>query len=509
MCQSNSCWNLLSGSPCFVHGELFHCVWDADETSLSFTHQPNRVLARVGSKVVHGRVSNSRESVSMMATINAVGMSMSPLLIFKGKTHRTVSSLVTSDGPAGAGYTFQKNAWMEDVLATAWFENIFLKSCGPDRPQLLLWDNHHSHETLDILEMAKANNIIVLALPPHTTHYLCPLDRTVFGPLKKSYNTVCSQHMSSDPGNTVNKKSFCKIINEAYAASFTRTNIVSGFEGTGVFQWNPLALPTVAFAPAETFDRDPNQTAKKGEHPLMWVMRQLSLTDSQEGDEEPTATISAVEAVPVPEVAAVFTIEGDQPVQGSETVDDQAVQDPQPGTSALVDLSGHALGSVISEVTEPVELTGPSDNFMPLDVVFGDGTSETILLPIEVEANTDKKASSWMEEVTQIFSSPTVKAEPLSSQQGPTTEKRKHTFARIMTSDEVLNMKREEANKKIKAEEEKENIKRQRAKNLKEEADRKVKAEEEKENRKRQRAENLKSKNSKQAKKSKTKIEKS
>ena len=76
---------------------------------------------------------------------------------------------------------------MEDVLGAEWFQNVFLKHCGPDRPQLLILDGHGSHEVLGLLERAKEENIHILSLPPHTTHWLQVLDRSVFGPLSQRY----------------------------------------------------------------------------------------------------------------------------------------------------------------------------------------------------------------------------------------------------------------------------------------------------------------------------------
>ncbi|CAG2201258.1 unnamed protein product [Mytilus edulis] len=91
-------------------------------------------------------------------------------------------------------------------------------------------------------------------MPAHTTHYLCPLDRCVFGPFKREYDAVCSEFMSSNTDNIVNKLSFVKLMRTAYYKSFKRANIVSGFEATGIVDWNPLAIPVSAFATASAFD---------------------------------------------------------------------------------------------------------------------------------------------------------------------------------------------------------------------------------------------------------------
>ena len=42
--------------------------------------------------------------------------------------------------------------------------------------RLLIIDGHESHVNVEFLQYAENNNIIVLALPPHLTHHMQPLD---------------------------------------------------------------------------------------------------------------------------------------------------------------------------------------------------------------------------------------------------------------------------------------------------------------------------------------------
>ena len=67
----------------------------------------------------------------------------------------------------------------------------------PDaRSQLLICDCHKSHEAYRTFEPARENNIHILALSPHTTHRLQPLDKGVFGPLSCYYNEACTEYLS-------------------------------------------------------------------------------------------------------------------------------------------------------------------------------------------------------------------------------------------------------------------------------------------------------------------------
>jgi len=134
------------------------------------------------------------------------------MLVVKGKTTCCLHGFNTDAAPIGTMWEFQQNGWMTDVIGEKWFKQVFLANCGPHRPQLLILDGHSSHESLAILETAMKERIEILALPPHTTHYLQPLDRTVFGPFNKAYNRSCAAFLQSNPLHLINKWSFPAIL---------------------------------------------------------------------------------------------------------------------------------------------------------------------------------------------------------------------------------------------------------------------------------------------------------
>lgn len=126
-------------------------IWNIDETNVSLTHKPSRVLAECSQRNVPGRVGNSRDGVSVLACINAAGEVILPMVIVKGLTEKSLNAYNVVEGPQGCKYTYQKKAWMEDVLGVTWFKDHFLKHCGPERPQIIILDSHSSHETLKSL----------------------------------------------------------------------------------------------------------------------------------------------------------------------------------------------------------------------------------------------------------------------------------------------------------------------------------------------------------------------
>lgn len=49
------------------------------------------------------------------------------------------------------------------------------------RPVLVIMDNLSAHMPIEAIEMGQKNHVIVLCLPPNTTHALQPLDVVTFG----------------------------------------------------------------------------------------------------------------------------------------------------------------------------------------------------------------------------------------------------------------------------------------------------------------------------------------
>ena len=73
----------------------------------------------------------------------------------------------------------------------------FLKKQNLDdgRPHLLVLDQQFSHlYNSEFLELMKNNNVHVLALPSHTSHWLQPLDRGVFKSFKNTWKEMFTRN---------------------------------------------------------------------------------------------------------------------------------------------------------------------------------------------------------------------------------------------------------------------------------------------------------------------------
>ena len=89
----------------------------------------------------------------------------------------------TQTGPAGCRYNCSESGWMESVHFIEWFEKIFIDYVKEiEGAKLLIFDGHSSHISIELIELAKANNVHLLCLPAHTSHLLEPLDVCVYKP---------------------------------------------------------------------------------------------------------------------------------------------------------------------------------------------------------------------------------------------------------------------------------------------------------------------------------------
>ncbi|XP_065658144.1 uncharacterized protein LOC136082657 [Hydra vulgaris] len=122
-----------------------------------------------------------------------------------------------------------------------WFDH-FVEYGHPskDHPLLLIMDNHKTHISIELMDKAKEINVVLLTLPPHCSHKLQPLDRSVFRPLKKFYNSACDSWLKAHPNTPMTIYDISENLGIAYTRAFTSQNIQNGFKATGIFLYDPV-----------------------------------------------------------------------------------------------------------------------------------------------------------------------------------------------------------------------------------------------------------------------------
>ncbi len=123
----------------------------------------------------------------------------------------------------------------------------------------MILDNHESHLSIDALDYAKDNGIVMLTIPPHCSHKVQPLDCTVFGPFKRYYSTAIKSWMVDNPGKPMTIYNIPLMVAQAFPKAMTIDNITAGFRTTGIFPFNPNIHKATDFVPSLVTDRpDPN-----------------------------------------------------------------------------------------------------------------------------------------------------------------------------------------------------------------------------------------------------------
>ena len=135
----------------------------------------------------------------------------------------------------------------------------FVKHARPTQeyPVLLILDNHASHCSAEVIDLAKEQNITLLSFPPHCSHEIQPLDKTVYGPFQKFYDQAVDLWVKApeNVGKQMSIHSVPKIISYAFPKAFTMGNITSGFRSTGIYPMDPNIFTEDRFAPTFSTDR--------------------------------------------------------------------------------------------------------------------------------------------------------------------------------------------------------------------------------------------------------------
>ncbi|CAF3557585.1 unnamed protein product [Rotaria socialis] len=155
-------------------------IYNVDECGFNDDTQRELVLVPSDTKVKYEENGGTGKSfTTAIIGVNAKGDILPPLTVYAAKS---VNHQWTEGGPPRSTYQCSQNGWINDDIFGFWFLNVFVvETISLARPVLLVLDGHQCHFTIQVIEAAKQNNIIILCLPPHCTHGLQPLDLVTFG----------------------------------------------------------------------------------------------------------------------------------------------------------------------------------------------------------------------------------------------------------------------------------------------------------------------------------------
>ena len=160
------------------------------------------------------------------------------------------------------------NGWINRTLfleyATRWVR--WLKSWKHlDHPHLILLDGHKSHVyNLRFIKLMIEMNMHVLAIPPHTSHKLQPLDNAPFANIKTYWNENLIQYFFQSVEISMPKMDFFIVFWPSWKKAMTVANIQAGFHQTGIFPLNPNVFNPALLGPSQATDNIANLVTELG-----------------------------------------------------------------------------------------------------------------------------------------------------------------------------------------------------------------------------------------------------
>ncbi len=184
----------------------------------------------------------NREWASLIEVVGTSGRRLPLFVIFKGKKWK--DDWYTRDMQAGDRISLSENGWTDNKLCIEWLKDCFEPATRTElrgEYRLLIVDGHASHVSNEFIKFVKANKIICLCLPPHSTHLLQPLDVSVFGPLKQNYKKLLAEKIRFTKYN-IDKVDFISLIQQARQQGISSRNIQSAWRATGLIPYNPAVV---------------------------------------------------------------------------------------------------------------------------------------------------------------------------------------------------------------------------------------------------------------------------
>jgi hypothetical protein len=102
-------------------------------------------------------------------------------------------------------------------------------------------DGHESHNSHEFHKYCEEEKIIVLCMPPYSSHLLQLLDVGCFSPLKRTYGDKINS-LSWYSTKKIKKEAFLPAFKAAFKKSMTKENICAGFRGAGLVPHNLEAV---------------------------------------------------------------------------------------------------------------------------------------------------------------------------------------------------------------------------------------------------------------------------
>lgn len=218
-------------------------IYNADESGFQTCPESGKVLGPVGMKNFYEvKSGKEKEQLTVMVGINAAGQVVAPMIVYPlVRISKDISINVPADWAIGKS----RKGWMTGALYYEYIVNIFdpwLKNNNIQKPVLLLVDGHRSHVTLQVSEYCAANQIVVFALYPNSTHITQPADVSVFKSLKSGWKNTVFEYKQKTGNKAITRAGFAPLLAKVFEDKVTPEIVKNGFERCGLYPFNPSAV---------------------------------------------------------------------------------------------------------------------------------------------------------------------------------------------------------------------------------------------------------------------------
>ena len=132
-------------------------LFNADESGFSICPKTKKVISMTGTKHVYSVTSGSRQQVTVLACISAIGHYLPPLLIFPFSRDPRFNAM---EGFEEVFFQRTPNGWITEEVFLSFLKDIFLPFLQGKRPVVLFVDGHSSHHSLAISDLCSENGVM-------------------------------------------------------------------------------------------------------------------------------------------------------------------------------------------------------------------------------------------------------------------------------------------------------------------------------------------------------------
>ena len=132
-------------------------LFNADESGVSICPKTKKVISMTGTKHVYSVTSGSRQQVTVLACISAIGHYLPPLLIFPFSRDPRFNAM---EGFEEAFFQRTPNGWITAEVFLSFLKDIFLPFLQGKRPVVLFVDGYSSHHSLAISDLCSENGVM-------------------------------------------------------------------------------------------------------------------------------------------------------------------------------------------------------------------------------------------------------------------------------------------------------------------------------------------------------------